>query len=439
MKSIRTYLVVVILSVICLSNFIAALQGYRDSLTAAGKLVDEQIIEKYDVLSVLLAHDLNAPRKLYNDNTLFQIWQGSVLVKKSSNSPTNLFVDPNGNFHVASYQGKRWRAFGKKLEESDTSIIVALKYDIYSGLTEDILLKAIVPIVWVLPIVGLLVLLVINIGLRPVQQLARGLSTRAVNDLSPLETDGYSTELQPIVTALNGLFVQLSEAFEREKRFSADAAHELRTPLSALKVHLHNLSKDFGHDPDVEVLKRASERMEHCIEQLLEIHRTSTEVDDADLEICNLNEIAKTVVADIYTSIDAKQQSIELMGSATHVLAKPSALAVLCRNLIDNASKYTPDKGVILITTAENKGRVSLLVEDSGPGIPEAEYSRVLDRFYRVGGDRHDTGVIGSGLGLSIVSFIVQRYGGQIVFSRSSRLGGLAVEISFPVSTWKVK
>jgi two-component system sensor histidine kinase QseC len=437
MKSIRTYLVVIIVSVICLSNFVAALQGYRDSLESADKLVDEQILERFDSLSVLIAKNIEVPQRLYNDNTVFQLWRGSVLEQQSGNSPDTLFADPNGSFHITSYRGHRWRSFGKPIAAGEASLIVASKYNSYSALTEEILLKAIVPIVWVLPIVGLLVLMVINLGLGPIKRLASSLANRETNDFSMLPTDGYPSELETIVSALNSLFFRLAGAFDRERRFSADAAHELRTPLAALKINLHNLAKELGDIDEIDVLKRATDRMEHCIEQLLEIHRTSIDPGKADLQYCDLNKLAREVIAEKYDSISARQQSIELMGGEASLRADPSALSVLLRNLIDNASKYSPQQGRICISTAEKAGNSSILVEDSGPGIPGDDIPRVLDRFYRVGGDRHNTDVPGSGLGLSIVSSIAQRYHGQILFSRSAELGGLAIEVLFETDSKK--
>lgn len=433
MNSIRSYLVIVILSVICLSNFIAALQGYTDSLATADRLVDEQILEKYDAIVALIDNKNKLPEQLWNENTFFQIWDSQKLIAKSENAPSKQFITPNNHFHTISYQGRRWRAYSDAAA-ADFSIIVASRFDAYSALTEGVLLKAIMPIVWVMPILGLLVLLVINVGLRPLKRLANQLAARDANDFSSFPQESYVGELKPIVKSLNNLFQRLSEVFDREKRFSADAAHELRTPLAALKINIHNLSKDMGDSHDLDVLKRTASRMENCIEQLLSMHRETLEVGEEDLEACDLGNIAKETIADMYDVLSTKKQIIELLGSETYVLAKASSLAVLIRNLIDNASKYAPIEGVILVTTSEKNGIASILVEDSGPGIHEGEYVRVLDRFYRVGGDRHSSSVVGSGLGLSIVSFIAQLYNAQIRFSRSSGLGGLAVEISFPVS-----
>ncbi len=431
MKSIRTYLVIVTLSVICLSNFIAALRGYRDSLEHADKLVDEQILERFNSLSTLIAENSEVPQRLFNDNTLFQVWRGSALARRSHNAPETLFTNPNGSFHITSFSGHRWRAFGKVLEPGDTSLIVASKQNIYSALTEEILLRAIAPIVWVLPLVGLLVFLVVSFGLKPIKRLTGQLVHRETNDFSALPVQGYPGELEPIVSALNNLFSRLAETFERERRFSADAAHELRTPLAALKVNLHNLANELGDVDEVAMLTRSTERMEHCIEQLLEIHRTSIAPGTTDLQLCDLSGLTREVVSQKYDLIDARQQTIELEGGRALLQGDPNELCVLLRNLIDNASKYTPVNGRICITTSAKTGSTSLLIEDSGPGIPAAEYSRVLDRFYRVGGDRHATSVVGSGLGLSIVSAIAQRHRGRVLFSRSATLGGLALEVIF--------
>jgi two-component system sensor histidine kinase QseC len=171
--------------------------------------------------------------------------------------------------------------------------------------------------------------------------------------------------------------------------------------------------------------------MGHSIEQLLSLHRVSLDADSSELAQCELHSVVQDVIAELYEGLTLKQQTIELVGAVAEIRASLSSATILLRNLVDNASKYTPDKGTIRVTTGGHNGRSFVRVEDSGPGIPEEEYSRVLERFYRIGGDRNNSNVVGSGLGLSIVSDIVRIHDGQIVFSRSTALGGLAVEVSF--------
>ena len=432
MKSIRTYLVVVILSVICLANFTAAMQGYRGSLKAADRLVENRLSEKAHILSAFLDQHTTLPRGIFDQQTLYQIWDQDELIASSINAPDNLFAPVDGNFHLQSHAGDRWRAVGMTLDQSQIQVIVAEKYSAYASLTEDILLRAIIPIIWVLPVLGILVWLVIHIGLQPLKRLANSLSKREANDLKVIQMDAYAGELTPIVAALNGLFSRLSEAFDRERRFSSDAAHELRTPLAAFKVNLHSLGKNEIQSEDLERLKRTSERMEHSIEQLLTLNRVAFAGEGAPLEAYDLYGITRDVIADMYVIIENRKQTIELAGDPVLLRVDPGSLAVVIRNLIDNASKYSPENGSILVSTESSNGIATLRIEDSGKGIPKAEHARVLERFYRIAGDQNDSDITGSGLGLSIVSSVLKLFGGKINFFESKTLGGLGVEISFP-------
>ena len=432
MTSIRHFLIIIILSVVCLGNFIAALQGYRDSLASIDRIEEQQLEEKAHTLFTLVSHQTNIPSHVFGDDTLFQVWQQAVLLAKSQNAPEASFYSQDAGFHLRSYNGNQWLLYRYEGQKPDIDIIVAAKHRVYSSLTEDVLIRTILPIIWVLPIIGLLVWGVVHIGLKPLRRLAAKLDSRGANDFSVLKRDRYTRELLPIISALNGLFGRLGDAFEREKRFSADAAHELRTPLSALKINLHNLSNEQQDNETLQSLKRTADRMEQSIEQLLALHEVSIDIDGC-VEKINLREAAQDVIVEVYDQLTLKSQAIELIGTDCFIHGRLPSIAILLRNLIDHASKYTPEEGVIHVTVGSQGDQASLLVEDSGPGVPEEEYERVLDRFYRVGGDHNKSDVRGSGLGLSIVSDIVRTHNANIVISRSLALGGLAIKISFPL------
>ena len=434
-RSLRAYLIVVLLSVICLSNFLAALQGYRNSLRAADQLVDQQVSEKAGTLATLITHQEAIPANIFDNNTFFQVWQGESLKARSANAPSQRLLTAHSGFHFTSYAGIRWRTQVFPLPDDSRQVIVAQRFDVYSRLTEAILLKAILPIIWVLPIVGLLIWLIVTIGLNPLKRLAEILNRRPADEFSGLDPAQYPQELTVVVDSLNNLFMRLSEAFERERRFSADAAHELRTPVAALKVDIHNLSLASPEDPHLERLKKSVDRVGHSLEQMLALHRVTSDQSGINREYLELGAIAKNVIGQIYPQLDARQQQIELIDEATSgVFGEQLSLEMMLRNLLDNASKYTPEGGRIQLTISDNEDMVRLVVEDSGPGIPEPEYDRVLDRFYRVGGDRHQSGVIGSGLGLSIVRYAVNQHGGRIRFGRSPSLNGLSVTIDLAKS-----
>jgi len=433
MTSIRHFLIIIILSVVCLANFTAAIKGYRDSLAVIDHIEEQQLEEKANALFALVRHQTSVPEHIFGDDTLFQVWKQATLLARSNNAPEGSFYSQDPGFHLRSYNGHQWLLYRLESQNTRIDIIVATKHRVYSSLTEDVLIRTILPIIWVLPIIGFLVWGVVHIGLKPLRRLSVKLDSRSANDFSALKRDRYTRELLPIISALNGLFGRLGDAFEREKRFSADAAHELKTPLSALKINLHNLSREQKDNETLQSLKRTADRMEHSIEQLLALHEVSIDSEDSVAEEINLREAAQDVIVQVYDQLTFKSQGIELLGKDCFIYGRLPSIAILLRNLIDNASKYTPEKGVIHVTVGSQGDQASLLVEDSGPGVPEEEYERVLDRFYRVGGDHNKSNVRGSGLGLSIVADIARIHNANIVISRSLELGGLAIKISFPL------
>ncbi|MET0378369.1 MAG: ATP-binding protein, partial [Spongiibacteraceae bacterium] len=264
---------------------------------------------------------------------------------------------------------------------------------------------------------------------------AATLQQRRAGELEAVDRSGYPAELAVVITSVNQLMERLAEAFEREQRFAADAAHELRTPLAAIKVNLHNLAREAQLEAhSLDDLTRDVERMGHSIEQILALYRFTPEQLLAASTRCDLRKLAQAVIIDLYDACHARQQTIELEADAVAVEGSEFALQTLLRNLIDNACKYTPAGGNILLSVTARDGCARIAVEDSGPGIPAADYKRVFDRFYRVGGDRHASAVIGSGLGLSIVQHIVRLHDGRITLLQSRRLGGLRVEIELPMS-----
>ena len=248
---------------------------------------------------------------------------------------------------------------------------------------------------------------------------------------------------------LNQLLARLNLAFERERHFAADAAHELKTPLSVLKINVHNLSQELneqGHNHPENLIKPLTvsvDRMGHVIDQILHLNRTNPEQINQSKQPIKLQTLLQAVIGDLYQDIANKQQTITLTSEELLLMGDELSLHLMLSNLISNANKYTPQQGEIKVSTkyipngnnqrdSQNKtAQIAIIIEDSGTGIAEEEYNRVYDRFYRVGGDQHDSSVLGCGLGLTIVKHIVDIHGGNIVLSRSTLLGGLRVEVLF--------
>jgi two-component system sensor histidine kinase QseC len=434
-RSIRHYLIIVLLASICLVNFLAALHGYTRSMSAGEALLDRQLDDYAHSLEVLV-RELGAqlPPDLYADDRIFQVWEGDTLRAASANAPAALPGKRlSRGHHTVSYQGARWRL--QASAAGSYQIIAGQRFDVYTHLIEDMIVRSILPIIWVLPLLGMLIWIVVSHGISPLRQLADLLQSRSAGNLLPVDETGYPAELSVVVAAINNLMQRVADAFSREQRFAADAAHELRTPLTALRLHLHNLQRELPDQHELLAsLNLSVERMANSIEQMLALYRLTPEKFYGELQRVDLLPLLQQVIVDLYPACAAREQTIALDSSdPIQIEGDAFALQLLAKNLIDNASKYSPAGGAIHVAVRRCGAQVLLSVDDSGPGIPASDYRRVFDRFYRVGGDRHSSPVIGSGLGLSIVDHIVKLHRGTIRLDRSAGLGGLRVEVILPL------
>jgi len=440
-KSIRSYLIIAVLSAITLTSFLAALHGYRSSMAAAEALFDQQLSDTASLITDIYSEN-NHPQKLStgqapDSHIAFQIWQDeSTLLYRSANSPIQPVASFKRGFHDENFNGYRWRILVDHKAEDSYWIIVAERADVRFLLADNIVIESVAATVIGLPISGLLIWIIIGHGLSLLRRLADELEKKQVDDLSILTLENPPKELKTVVDAINALLERLEFSVARERRLSADAAHELRTPIAALKLHIHNLNNDLPADnPVLLQLQNEASGLEHLIEQMLLLYRISPEHYQASMAPLDLSELARQVIADQYHSFQRKQQSIELLGEACIINGDSFTLTTLLQNLLSNASKYTPAHGHIKVLIEKRDSKVSLSVIDSGPGMDEAERERVFERFYRIGGDCHSSNEQGSGLGLSIVKLIVDLYQAKIYFKESSFESGLALVIVFPTLT----
>ncbi|RKZ91118.1 MAG: two-component sensor histidine kinase [Gammaproteobacteria bacterium] len=308
--------------------------------------------------------------------------------------------------------------------------------DIRYVLAENIVLETILPILLMLPLMGILIWTIISYGLSPLRVLAKELGNKRADDLTPLAIDKQPVELIQVVNSTNDLFNRLKAAFLREKRFASDAAHELRTPISAIKIHLHNLSHLIPEDESsFKQLKLSVDRMGHLVEQILNLNRTSTEQYSARFNSFDLYDLVQEIIINEYEHFAEKNLKIALEGEHCQLEGDKFSLEILVQNLLSNAYKYTPEGGSVLLNVGLDKtadtSNIILQVEDSGPGVPEDQYERLFDRFYRLDGDCHASGTIGCGLGLAIVQQIVELHHAKIILGKSGFPSGLLVQIVF--------
>lgn len=440
MKSIRSFLVIAVLSAITLTSFVAALYGYRASVKAAQTLFDAQLSDTASLIAALLATRPPQDAQSFGPGfapsagqAVFQVWtRDRRLLLHSSDAPAEAMAPLNPGFQDRNFLGQRWRVLVRFAPASNHWIQVAQRADTRYLLADSIVMESVIAVMISLPIAALFIWLIVGHGLRMLERLAAQLSRKQAADLSPIQLADPPGEVAVIVSAVNALLYRLERSFERERRLTADAAHELRTPVAALKVHLHNLAVRLPpEDPALRQVRDEVARLEHLIAQILLLYRMEPEHYRADMAPLDLTELARATIAARYGDLERRGQHIELHGKRCPVRGDRFALTALIDNLIANANRYTPPGGEVRVCVGAIPGGVRLEVADSGPGMPAAERARVFDRFYRIGGDRGQGS--GSGLGLSIVKLIADLHGASVALGRSDQ-GGLSVRVDFPAS-----
>lgn len=434
MTSIRRYLVTLLIALLTLTSFLAALQSYRQSSAQAQKLFDDDL--KALAASVLAPYQQAAASADLVQSNAIQLWRGDSLLYHSAQTP-NVLLSPLDGYSEQNFAGKRWQTF--RQTQQDLTVIVAQPLQDRLALSDQVVLASLYPVVLSLPLQALLIWLLVGRGLKPLLELARQLAQKKADDLTPLQLDQTPQELQVMMATSNQLLARLEDAFAREKRFAADVAHELRTPLAVLQVNLHNAQTRWQaagvSDPDqiMPALQAGVTRMSALIEQIMVLNRTNPAHFSAKLQPLDLAVLCRDVVAELYPQLEQRAQHIALEGEESLPLqGDVFALKLLLLNLVGNASKYTPHGGQVQLTLQRTATMARVLVEDSGPGIAPEEYARVFERFYRVGGDRHQSGQPGSGLGLAIARDIAALHQGSLTLGRSA-LGGLGVTLELPL------
>ena len=434
MKSIKLYLVIAILSTITILSFLAALQGYRSSVSTADKLFDNQLRDMAVLLDSVRIDNL--PENHNIDRLVFQFWSGDRSTLQISNGepePISLFEE---GFAYNNFSGYRWRTFALYNEELSRWVFVAERADIRFVLADVIAMESIFPIVLSLPVAAIIIWIIVTMGLSLLTRLAGELADKKAEDLSPVVYKQVPRELEPVIQSINSLFNKLQDAFDREKRFASDAAHELRTPIAALKLHLHNLKNELTENTSkIDEVNADVLRLEHVVEQILALYQTTPAHFQSHMEVVDLFKIAQQAIIKIYDKFENKSQTIELSGEKSFISGNEAALNILLLNLLSNANKYCPVESTVNVVVEQSDGQVVLKVIDDGPGIQSADYQRVFDRFYRSGGDRHASKELGCGLGLSIVKHIIQLHNGDIHLTAPDNGTGLIVTIIFAAVT----
>jgi len=299
------------------------------------------------------------------------------------------------------------------------------------GLARAAAERVVVPLVLLLPIMIGAVAWIVSRGMLPLRFVTTEVQRRDVRSLAPLNAHNLPLEIEPLVSELNRLLERLQRAFSVQRAFISDAAHELRSPLTALRLQLQLLDRAPDEAARIEARSRlgaAVERAIHLVEQLLALARSEPQDASPDFDAVDLSVAAAEGIGDAHELAMSRHIDLSL-DAMPNLLVRGDreALRVLVRNLVDNAARYTPPHGSVQVRSRSTPGEAVLEVTDTGPGIAPADRERVFDRFYR----RAAAQETGTGLGLAIVKAIAERHGARVVLGEAPG-GGLRATVSFP-------
>ncbi len=463
MTSMRRLLVVALVGTLSLVIAVAAAFSYKAGLQEAGEMFDAKLAHSARVLMSLVDESLGELAEYrVSDPLVIQVWhdersgdgddlissgghayetklafqardRDGRLLLRSDSGPDAALAELAPGYADVVIDGDTWRTFtlrapsGRWYQASERS-------DIREEIAGEIAFGTLLPLLLALPLLALMVWLAVTWASRGLVRISAEIAARAPDRLAPIQLERVPREIQGLVKAVNGLLSRLDAALARERRFTADAAHELRTPVAAVKVHADNLRTartDAERDESQQLLDAGVRRIERAISQLLALSRVEPGAAPLERQDVDLAEIVRRQAGDHAALAESRPIDLAVAVGAAPLRGDPAALDALVRNLLDNALRYTPDRGRVRIAVSVNGAEATLVVEDSGPGIPTDARERVFDRFHRELG----TGVEGSGLGLSIVAQVLASHDGRIELDASPTLGGLRATVTLPAGT----
>lgn len=373
----------------------------------------------------------------YAPKVAFQVFHEGRLAQRSSNAPTEPMLDFDGGtaqgFRTVTIRGMAWRVFATHGHERDVQVFVGEQVASRNSILWAVLRSSLGPMLLALPLLALAAWWAVRQGLLPLRLVGRALAQRSPQALQPIAVKAAPSEMMPLLDALNHLFGRIAELLAAERRFTADAAHELRTPIAAIRAQAQvalGAAADDERRHALQATLQGCDRATRLVEQLLTLSRLESGAEHALVDV-DLAALARQVVADAAPFALGKQQNIGVdAGEACIVRGDDTLLAVMVRNLVDNAIRYSPAGASVKLAVSDARGHVRLTLEDSGPGMSAEHLARIGERFFRVVGSAQD----GSGLGWSITRRIAAVHRAAVRVARSESLGGLAVQVEFPAS-----
>lgn len=433
--SLRARLLWLLFAAVVLAAVAQAIIAYRTALGETNAIFDYQMQQMAMSLrpGLPVSSEL-VDRFITNEDENFdfvvQVWNADGRRIFRSTEQAELPRHSDLGFSMVDARGTTYRVFS--VASGNQHIQVAQDLAARRELAGALALRTASPIVVMVPFLMLLVWWVVSTSLAPVNRVQSQIAAREADSLAAVNESGLPDEIRPLVQELNLLFQRMRQAFDAQKNFVADAAHELRSPLAALKLQVEGLRRahtESARDLAINRLSAGIERAARLVEQLLVLaqHQANASAMVGGTAV-DLAQVVNQAYSDVTPVAQARRIDLRPANChGAHLLGQHEALRILVRNILDNALKYTPLNGVVEVSIRREGKQLIFQVDDNGPGIAPEDRQRVLDRFYRVAG----TEGTGSGLGLAIVKAIADFHTATIALDYSARLGGLCVKVTF--------
>ena len=435
MTSLKKQLTVWLLGLLTMVGLLAGGISYWFAREDASELLDHQLrlvaesINKGSQLPAMQVQLADESEDEQESDFVIQVWYEKNPVR-SSRPDFNLPRGETSGYSDVSIHGEKWRAY--TIVYPDRTVQASQSDEVRRESAADATLHALLPVAVLIPLSWILVIIGVSRILKPLAEVTKAATQRDAASLAPLPTDCIPEEVAPLINEINSLLSRIGEAIESQRHFLLDAAHELRTPLTALQFQIENLSQNQSQDDlgeRIAELKSGIQRASHLVGQLLKMARYETEKVTVRVRV-DLGEIVKSCIADFIPI--AEKLGIDLgmiHHESAYIWANSDDLRTLFNNLLDNAIRYTPERGQIDVSVDVSMQKAIVKIVDNGPGIPEFLLPRVFDRFFRAG--NHETE--GSGIGLAIANTIANRESAKVTLANRQGRNGLIAAVSFNI------
>jgi two-component system sensor histidine kinase QseC len=432
MTSIRTRLITILIGTTGLVWLLAVAWIYLSTQAEVERVLDARLTEAARMVNSLLTdHRIeiamaeglgemspkpDGEHQPYGRQLSCQIWSlDGMLVGRSESAPHARLTEAKQGFSETEVDGETWRVYTVENPQLGVRVMIGDSVRIRDKLVGDVIKGLVLPAALILPFLVGMIWLSVRRGLSPLNDMAGALSARMASDLRPLPNTDMPKEIAPAINALNGLFRRVAEARERERGFTAFAAHELKTPLAGLKTQAQIALGSGDGEVHANALRQITagvDRTSRLVRQLLDLAALEASDDEPALTPENPARLLSTVLADVSELARSRGVTIEFTdsGDDLEIMVELQFFLLALRNLLENAINHSPKEGTVTCRVVTEGDQVQLVVEDEGSGVPEAELPRVTERFFR-GRNRSATG---SGLGLAIAQTAMERIGGQL-------------------------